>query len=57
MSKPKYPLPDSEWEALMYRIVDSKYSDDESDEACECIEKIRNERAELVRRLERKEKK
>ena len=57
MTKSRYPLPEHDWEALMMRIIDSKYSDDESDTACECIEEIRNERAELVRRLEKKEKK
>lgn len=54
MSKVKYPLPDAEWEALLFKVIDAKYSDEESDEACECIEKIRLERTELVRRLERK---
>jgi hypothetical protein len=52
--KPKYPMPDAEWEALLFKVIDAKYSDEESDEACECIEKIRLERTELVRRLERK---
>lgn len=55
--KPKYPMPDAEWEALLFKVIDSKYSDEESDEACECLEKIRDERYELVRRLEKKEKK
>lgn len=55
--KPKYPLANSEWEALLFKVIDSKYSDEESDEACECLEKIRDERYELVRRLEKKEKK
>lgn len=55
--KPKYPMADSEWEALVYCIIDGTNGDEESMEACEAIERIRLERTELVRRLEKKETK
>lgn len=56
MSKPKYPLPDHDWEALIYRIIDGTNGDEESIEACEAIEEVRKERYALIQRLAKKEK-
>ena len=54
MSRPKYPMPDVEWEGLLYRIIDGQNSDEDNMDACEAIEKIRDERAALVKMLEEK---
>lgn len=55
-AKPKYPLPDREWEALMMAVIDGYLGDEENESACIAVEKIRNERYALIARLERKEK-
>lgn len=54
--KPKYPLPDKEWESLMRDVIDGDLGDEENKRACLAIEKIRDERYALIARLERKEK-
>ena len=49
-------MPDHDWEALVYRIIDGQNSDEDNMDACEAIEKIRDERAALVKMLEEKPK-
>lgn len=55
--KPTYPMPDDEWENLMFCVIDGTYSDEDNEQACIAIEKIRNERQALIARLEGREKK
>ena len=54
--KPKYPLPDQEWESLMRDVLDGDLGDEENERACLAIERIRDERYALKARLERREK-
>lgn len=55
--RPKYPMPDDDWERLMFDVIDGTYSDEDNERACLAIEQIRNERMALIARLDGKEKK